>query len=188
MATTSRRLSRQTIVDIAVEIADQRGLAAVTLANVASEAGCKAPSLYNHVDGLDDLLDDLCLFTTADFANALRDSVVAKVGRDALSSYANAWRSYVLDYPGRYQATLRLMPGRRDEHLAAAMGMTIPAGSMLATLGIPDHRLDDAGRALRSGLHGFSHLELANNIGPDPASSFDAVVEVLTSGLLSLAD
>lgn len=188
MPTTSRRLTRESIVAIAVAIADERGLQAVTLANVAVEAGCKAPSLYNHVDGLDDLLDELCLAATADFSGVLRDSVVAKVGSDALHSYAHAWRDYVLANPGRYQATLRPMKGRRDEHLAVNAGMTIPAGSMLSTLGIPDERLDDAGRALRSGLHGFSHLELTDTIGPDPASSFASVVEVLTAGLLALAD
>ncbi len=188
VTTKSRRLSRQSIVELAIEVADERGLAAVTLANVASVAGCKAPSLYNHVDGLDDLLDELCLAATADFADALRDSVVAKVGPEALHSYAHAWRDYVLAHPGRYQATLRHMPERKSEHIAAANGMTIPAGSMLSTLGIPDSRLDDAGRALRSGLHGFSHLELSNNIGRDPASSFASVIEVLTSGLLALAE
>lgn len=188
MPTTSRRLSRQSIVAIAVGIADDRGLQAVTLANVAAEAGCKAPSLYNHVDGLDDLLDELCLASTTHFSDALRDSVVAKIGSDALHSYAHAWRNYVLAKPGRYQATLRPMKVRHAEHVAVNAGMTIPAGSMLSTLGIPDDRLDDAGRALRSGLHGFSLLELTDNIGPDPESSFASVVEVLTAGLLALAD
>ncbi len=188
MPTQSRRLSRATIVDIALAIADDRGLQAVTLANVASVAGCKAPSLYNHVNGLDDLLDELCLATTADFADTLRDSIVAKVGEDALASYASAWRDYVLARPGRYQATLRPLHGRSDEHRRVAAGMTIPAGSMLSTLGIPDAKLDDAGRALRSALHGFSHLELSNNIGPDPKTSFAALIEVLTAGLFAFAE
>jgi AcrR family transcriptional regulator len=184
---TSRRLSRGSIVQVALDIADARGIQAASLANVAAAIGCKAPSLYNHVDGLDDLLDEMCLEATADFADALRDSVVAKVGPDALRSYAHAWRNYVLTKPGRYEAMLRPMPTRRDEHVAVTAGMTIPAGSMLATLGIPADRLDDAGRAVRSGLHGFAHLELLETIGPDPETSFASVVEVLTAGLLALA-
>lgn len=184
---TTQRLSRHSIVDIALGLADTRGLDAVTLANVATVAGCKAPSLYNHVNGLDDLLDELCLAATADFANTLRDSVVAKVGRDAVQSYARAWRTYVLATPGRYQATLRPMPHRRDEHVVVSTGMTIPAGSILSTLGIADDRLDDAGRALRSALHGFSHLELSSSIGPTPETSFEALVNVMISGLESIA-
>lgn len=188
MASTRVRLSRQSIVEIALEVADEQGLQAVTLANIASVAGCKAPSLYNHIDGLDDLLDDLCLVSTAHFANALRDSVVAKVGREAVGSYAHAWRDYVKTMPGRYQATLRPLPNRRDEHKAVISGMTIPAGSILSTLGVPDTRLDDAGRALRSALHGFSHLELTSSIGPTPTESFESVIEVTIAGIESLTD
>ena len=184
---TARRLSRSSIVDHALAIADERGLSAVTLASVAVAAGCKAPSLYNHVAGLDDLLDELSLATTADFAAALRDSVVAKVGEDAVRSYAHAWRTYVTANPARYQAALRPVQHRDAEHRAVAEGMTIPAGAILATLGIPEDRLPDAGRALRSGPHGFSHLEMTSSIGPDPASSFEAVVDVLVAGLLSMA-
>ena len=188
MPTEQRRLSRHLIVDVALEIADDDGLDAVTLATIASVAGGKAPSLYNHVNGLDDLLDELCLRATDDFSNALRDSVVAKVGRDAVRSYAQAWRTYVLRRPGRYRATLRPLPHRRADHGSASAGMTIPAGSILSTLGIPDDRLDDAGRALRSTLHGFSVLELTNTIGPTPDRSFESVVDTIISGLESLAN
>lgn len=188
MPRTTRRLSRPVIVDLALEIADERGLRAVSLASVAAAAGCKAPSLYNHLDGLDDLLDELSLVTTADFASVLRDSVVARVGEDAIRAYAHAWRAYVTDHRGRYEATLRPVPHRGAEHRAVAEGMTIPAGAILSTLGIPDDRLADAGRALRSGLHGFSLLELTSSIGPSPAESFEVVIEVLLAGLKSLAE
>lgn len=188
MPTTQRRLSRQSIVQIALQVADTDGLEAVTLANVASVAGCKAPSLYNHVDGLDDLLDELCLHATKDFGDALRDSVVAKVGHDAIESYAHAWRTYVLERSGRYRATLRRMRHRPEEHLAVTAGYTIPAGSILSTLGIPDDRLDDAGRTLRSALHGFSLLELTDTIGPTAEASFEALIKAMIAGLESFAD
>ena len=182
MPRTRPRLSRDHIVRTALAIADEEGLDRVTLANVASAVGCKAPSLYNHVDGLDDLLDELSLVATADFTAALRDSVVAKVGEDAVRSYAQAWRRYAADHPARYLATLRRRPptavdGPLEE------GMTIPVGAVLSTLGIADDRLADTGRAFRSGLHGFTHLELADTIGPDPDTTFETVVDVLVAGL-----
>jgi AcrR family transcriptional regulator len=188
VAPTRTRLSRESIVKTALSIIDEGGFDTLTLARVAEVAGCKAPSLYNHVAGLDDLLDDLCLAATGDFSSTLRDSVVAKVGEDAVRAYAAAWRAYVQTSPGRYQATLRPIPHRANEHGEVTLGMTIPAGSVLSTLGIPDERLPDAGRSLRSGLHGFCHLEMTNNIGPDPDTSFGNVIDVLISGLQSLAD
>lgn len=186
MAATRTRLSRPIIVDLALQIVDDADLSALTLAKVADVAGCKAPSLYNHVGGLDDLLDELCLRATADFSSTLRDSVVAKVGDDAVRAYADTWREYVRTRAGRYQATLRPMPHRADDHADATRGMTIPAGSILSTIGIPDDLLDDAGRALRSGLHGFCHLEMSGNIGPNPDRSFVRAIGVLIAGLRDL--
>ena len=182
MPVTRPRLSRELIVRTALALADEQGIDGVTLANVAGALSCKAPSLYNHVDGLDDLLDELAIVATADFANALRDSVVAKVGEDAVRAYARAWRHYVTTHPARYLATLRTRPPSATDNAVEA-GMTIPVGAILATIGIAETDLADAGRALRSGLHGFTHLELANIIGPDPDASFEVVVDVLIAGL-----
>lgn len=186
MPATRPRLTRERLVSTALEIADREGLSGVSLANVAAELGCRAPSLYNHVDGLDDLLDELSLAATADFTSALRDSAVARIGEDAVRAYATAWRAYALAHPGRYVATLRKRPV--DAARPVPRGVTIPDGAILATLGIGDDKLADAGRALRSGLHGFTHLELSNLIGPDPDESFETVVDVLVAGLRSFAD
>ena len=49
-------LDAERVVDAAAGIADAEGLEAVTLARVAGELGVRAPSLYNHVDGRDDVL------------------------------------------------------------------------------------------------------------------------------------
>jgi len=52
-------LSRDQIVITAMEIADQRGVAAVTMREVASRLGVEAMSLYNHVANKNDILDGM---------------------------------------------------------------------------------------------------------------------------------
>ena len=54
----ARRLgvSRSDIIDAAVRVCDREGLAGLTVAAVAAEVGCRPPSVYHHVDGLDGLL------------------------------------------------------------------------------------------------------------------------------------
>lgn len=52
-------LSRERILNTAVEIADERGVAAVTMREVASRLGVEAMSLYNHVANKERLLDDM---------------------------------------------------------------------------------------------------------------------------------
>jgi len=50
------------VVEEAARIADAEGLAEVTLARVAESLGVRAPSLYNHVEGLPGMLRLLTIF------------------------------------------------------------------------------------------------------------------------------
>ena len=52
-------LSRDRILATAVDIADERGVGAVTMREVASRLGVEAMSLYNHVANKDDILDGM---------------------------------------------------------------------------------------------------------------------------------
>jgi AcrR family transcriptional regulator len=52
-------LNRDRVLAAAVEIADERGVAAVTMREVASRLGVEAMSLYNHVTNKDDILDGM---------------------------------------------------------------------------------------------------------------------------------
>ncbi|MEP6480900.1 MAG: TetR/AcrR family transcriptional regulator C-terminal domain-containing protein [Rhodoglobus sp.] len=51
-----REMSVERIVDVAVEIADKQGLAAVSMSNVAAELGFTTMSLYRYVSAKDDLI------------------------------------------------------------------------------------------------------------------------------------
>src|ERR671914_947302 len=53
------RVSREQVLDAALAIADEGGLAAVTMANVGSRLGVEAMSLYRHVGNKEEMLDAL---------------------------------------------------------------------------------------------------------------------------------
>ncbi len=52
-------LNRERVLRAAVELADERGIEAVTMRELGRELGVEAASLYNHVAGKDDLLDGM---------------------------------------------------------------------------------------------------------------------------------
>ncbi|MER3388582.1 MAG: TetR/AcrR family transcriptional regulator [Microcella sp.] len=54
-----RPLSRERIVDAALELADSAGLSGTTMRALATTLGVEAMSLYNHVRNRDDLLDGM---------------------------------------------------------------------------------------------------------------------------------
>lgn len=50
-------LSREVIAHAALGLLDSQGVTALTMRGLASSLGVKAPSLYNHVQGLEDVVD-----------------------------------------------------------------------------------------------------------------------------------
>jgi AcrR family transcriptional regulator len=54
-----RPLSRERVLQAALELADARGFGAISMRNVAKELGVEAMSLYNHVANKEDIVDGL---------------------------------------------------------------------------------------------------------------------------------
>jgi AcrR family transcriptional regulator len=48
--------NKNEIIDCAIKIMDKKGLSSFQLSDVAEAMEMKTPSLYNHFDGLDDLI------------------------------------------------------------------------------------------------------------------------------------
>ena len=59
MKETDMRVTKEDVIRAASDLADQQGLNGVSLKSVAEQLGLRAPSLYNHVLSLDDLLRDM---------------------------------------------------------------------------------------------------------------------------------
>src|ERR671910_944097 len=53
------RVSREQVLDAALAIADEGGLAAVTMASVGARLGVEAMSLYRHIGNKEEMLDGL---------------------------------------------------------------------------------------------------------------------------------
>ena len=178
-------LSTAAVVAAAAEIADAEGLDRLTLARVAATAGVRTPSLYNHVESLDDVRRRVALLALRDLADALRDAAVGRAGDDALAAMADAYRAYARRHPGRYAATQRA-PAEGDEEMrAAAKGAVDVVLAILRGYGLEGDDAIHAARAVRSALHGFVALETGGGFGipVDLDESYARMVRALARGL-----
>jgi AcrR family transcriptional regulator len=180
-----RGLDREQVVAAAVEIADADGLEAVTLARVAAALGVRSPSLYNHVEGREDLVRGIATRSTQELATALRRAATGRAGTDAIAAVAQAQRAYALAHPGRYAATVAAPAPGDTEHAAAAADAVDVLESVLAGSGREGDDLIHAVRALRSAVHGFAALEASGGFGldVDPDVSFSRLVDALARGI-----
>ena len=178
-------LSTAAVVAAAADIADAEGLDRLTLARVAAAAGVRTPSLYNHVESLDDVRRRVALLALRDLADALRDAAVGRGGDDALTAMADAYRAYARRHPGRYAATQRA-PAEGDEEMrAAAKGAVDVVLAILRGYGLEGDDAIHAARAVRSALHGFVALEAGGGFGipVDLDESYARMVRALARGL-----
>jgi AcrR family transcriptional regulator len=173
------------VVDTAAGIADAEGLPAVTLARVAGDLGVRAPSLYNHVDGLPGLLRAVALRAVRELTAALRDAAVGRSGEEALAATARAYRDYARAHPGRYAATVAAPAPDDAEHRAAAEETVEVVLAVLRAWNLDGDDAVHAARTYRSAIHGFVVLEAAGGFGIplDLDESFDRLVATLAAGL-----
>ncbi|MEV0032227.1 WHG domain-containing protein [Nocardia sp. NPDC050793] len=154
-------LSRDRIVQAAAELADEIGFDNVTLSAVARRFGVRDPSLYVHVRNLHDLRKQVGLLAGAEMNDRIGIAVAGRSGKDALIAFADAYRAYALEHPGRYAATqIRMDPAEVADEPAMLRGIELTV-SMLRGYDLTDPELTDAGRLLRSTFHGFATLEAA---------------------------
>ncbi|WP_067486368.1 TetR/AcrR family transcriptional regulator [Actinomadura hibisca] len=165
------------------ELADELGLDQVTMARVARRLGVKDASLYTHVRSLDDLRGRIALLAADEKTLCIAEATAGRAGKDALIAFANAWREYAHEHPGRYAATQTPIP--IDPELAAkapgprrAIELTY---SMLRAYGLVEPDVTDAVRVLRSTFHGFVALEAAGGFAHERSSqdSWEQALEAL---------
>jgi AcrR family transcriptional regulator len=185
---TRIRLDKNAVVKAAVDLLNTEGVQALTLGHLAEKLGIQTPSLYNHVDGLPGLQQELAVINARMLADRLGEAAIGKSGWDLFIDVAQAFRKYVKEYPGLYLSTLRASGTRqvqdpnlqREEERALKIALAV-----MASLGLQGEDAVHAVRAFRSMVHGFATLEVAGGFGlpQDCDESFRRLVQALVVGL-----
>ena len=129
------RLSRDSIVNAALTFLDREGWDALTINALANQLGTKGPSLYNHVQSLDDLRRTVRMRVVGDIIDMLKTVGQGRTRDDAVTAMASAYRSYAHHHPGRYSAFTRMPLGGDDPEFtdatraAAARVASVNSGS-----------------------------------------------------------
>lgn len=88
-------LTRERIIDAAAEVADGGGLVGVSMRTVGKQLGVEAMSLYHHIDGKEQLLDEL-----ADWVFARIELPDLRAGwREGMTARAQSARAVLMAHP-----------------------------------------------------------------------------------------
>ncbi len=173
---TTERLTRA-----GAELADEVGFDKVTLTALAKRFDVKVASLYSHLKNSQDLKTKIALLALEELADQGAAALAGRAGKDALTAFANVYRTYAREHPGRYAATqLRL-----DPETAAASAGGRHAQMMRAILrgyDLTEPDQTNAVRLLGSVFHGYVSLEMGGGFShsaPDTQETWLRILDAL---------
>jgi AcrR family transcriptional regulator len=175
--TETQPLSRDRILDVALAVASDEGLEALSMRRVASELGTGAMSLYNHVPDKQALLDGL--------AERVLTAVEAPSGsgwREVATTWATSVRRTMLDH--RRLVPLLVTPQRP----APLLAMAASAVQALESTGLSADDARHVTRLVARFVAGSVMVDAASTRrgGPPRAQldeTFDLGLEAMLSGL-----
>jgi AcrR family transcriptional regulator len=130
----------------------------------------KDASLYTHIRSLQQLRSGVALLSLSELADRVGAAIAGRPGRDALVAFADAYRSYALEHPGRYAATQMTLEPDVAEHSAAARHAAMTRAILRGyALHEPDET--DAVRLLHATFHGYVLLERGGGFSRGARSS-----------------
>lgn len=118
-------LTAAKVTEAAAELADEAGPDGLTVSALARRLGVRDASLYSHVKNLRDLRVRIALLASVEMTDRIGSAVAGRAGKDALIAFADAYRQYALDHPGRYAVSQmgfspRRSPTPRDSAAASS--------------------------------------------------------------------
>ncbi|MEV4759265.1 WHG domain-containing protein [Micromonospora sp. NPDC049559] len=164
---TRAGLSAERLTLAAAELADQVGIEKVTITALARRFGVKEASLYSHIRNAQDVRVRVALLAMAELADRVAAALAGRAGKDALVAFANAYRDYAHQHPGRYAAM------RVDLDPETALSSAGPRHAEMTRAILRGYRLaepdqTDAVRMMHSTFHGYVSLERAGGFRHHP--------------------
>ncbi|MFD4946650.1 TetR/AcrR family transcriptional regulator [Streptomyces sp. NPDC058239] len=173
-------LTTERLVRAGAELADEVGFEQATPAELARRFGVKTASLYSHVKNAHDLKTKIALLALEELADQVSTAVAGRAGKDALTAFANVYRDYALNHPGRFAAA----QFRLDPQTAAASAGVRHAQMTRAILrgyNLAEPHQTHAVRLLGSVFSGYVGLETAGGFSHSAPDSQESWTEILNA-------
>jgi AcrR family transcriptional regulator len=181
-----REATRQEILDAAWAIARDKGLAVLTLRDVASRVGMRAPSLYSYFDSKNAIYDAMFEQAWRDYLEVVRaaEPTLPNPPRARLKAIARTFFDYaVVDLPRHQLMNQRTIPGfvPSPQSYAPAVAAVEMGRDEFVRLGVSDPGCFDLFTAL---LGGLINSQQANDPGGDRWSRLlDDAIDMLADHL-----
>ena len=116
-------LTKDIILQSAMEIVDNIGAENLTLKVLADKLGVRSPSLYNHFNSLSDLHTALMLYGWKQLEYRVMQAAIGKSKDDAIKSMCAAYLNFTLEHLGLFNIMQSYNQHISQETIAATSGL-----------------------------------------------------------------
>jgi AcrR family transcriptional regulator len=177
--------AREEILDAAWQIADEEGIGAVALSEVARRVGMRAPSLYNYFPSKHAIVDAMFQQGAIEFRETMTAPLDARGRRESVRAIAFRFMDFALARPARFELLFhRPVPGFFPTEAAFTPALEADAivSERLVEAGLGDPVLQ---AYCRASITGIANQQIANQLDPQfNTDMVDAAVDVV----LGMAD
>jgi AcrR family transcriptional regulator len=154
------RITKEAVIHAASEIADADGLNKVTLKVVAEKLGIRTPSLYNHIESLDDLLREVAHNGMKAMNNQMINVAIGNSGDTAIKSVGVVYFNYIINHPGIYE-TIQWATWHGNEETAEIFeNYKMLLVKLILSCNLKTQETDEILSLVMSVLHGYCSLQL----------------------------
>lgn len=179
------RVNKEKVIKCAVEMTDQDGIQTVSLKEISKRLQISSPALYNHVESLEEIKNEISYYAMAQLKEALVKSVIGKSGMDAFKSLGKSYIRFAWEHPGLYE-TIQWMDIRADDKSDSLFAGVIDLIYEIGTdLGADELESSHLIRTMRSITHGFASLNSHHAFSHESSveSSLDYAVDIFFLGI-----
>ena len=156
------RVTKEAVIQVASDIADEKGLNNVSLKAVAENLHIRTPSLYNHVESLDSLLRTMAHKGMRVMNDRMSKAAIGKSGDSAIKSVCIEYLNFMIEHPGVYE-TIQWATWHGNEETAEIFkNYTTLLTTLIRSCNLKSPQIDDILNLLAGVLHGYTTLQLRN--------------------------
>lgn len=154
------RVSKALVIETASQIADEQGLNSLSLKAVAEKLNVRTPSLYNHIESLDDLLREVAHKGMRSMNEQMAQAAIGKSGDTALKGVSVEYLNFIIEHPGVYE-TIQWATWHGTEETAQIFGNYIKIlSTIISSYNFPSESTNEILNLFTGFLHGFTTLQV----------------------------
>lgn len=179
-------LTREKVIEVAAELFEKCGVERFSMRALADSLNVKPASLYNHIDSMESLTVDVCVYALKMQRDIEMNAVKGKTDFDAIKALADAYRKFAKEHSDLYRLIMSTAASGTGRLAEISQCIVEPFMKVLENTALTDSEKCHWQRTLRGIVHGFVSQEDAGFFSHLPYNadeSFETAIQCYIDGL-----